>query len=252
MSGFQKHGIKHSSASSINKWVGDPCAWLGQYLFGIRTPPKAVFARGHAVEYAVVATISGALSHERAMSTAMERFDASYKLNAEDLDKERPNIAPMIEQALEVLRPLGEPDMPAKWPDQQHKVSLTARTDEWTLPVIGFLDLLYPTKGLVIDLKSTLRMPSKETMIPAHQRQRAIYAGATNYDVKFLYVSPKKHLLLGDGEPSELMRQIKAHLIRQERFLALGDADLLRQIVPITETFYWDGLEDQRVKTFGL
>jgi len=48
------------------------------------------------------------------------------------------------------------------------------------------------------------------------------------------------------------MRQIKTQLIRQERFLALGDADLLRQVVPVSESFYWDGLADQRVKLFGL
>tara|TARA_R110000744_G_scaffold153061_1_gene267361 strand:+ start:466 stop:645 length:180 start_codon:yes stop_codon:yes gene_type:complete len=56
-----------------------------------------------------------------------------------------------------------------------------------------------------------------------------------------------------DGNPDELMAEIKVHLSRQEKFLRLGDKELLRDIVPVNpDSFYWRGDEDIRKKLFGI
>ena len=56
-----------------------------------------------------------------------------------------------------------------------------------------------------------------------------------------------------DGDPDELMAEIKLHLTRQERFLRLGDKDLLRDIVPVSpDSFYWRGDEAVRQRLYGI
>ena len=91
-------------------------------------------------------------------------------------------------------------------------------------------------------------------MTKSHQRQRAFYAkGSGNAIVKFLYVTPKKVALLEDGDPDELMAEIKLHLTRQEAFLRLGDKEFLRSIVPVNpDSFYWRGDEAVRKQLYGL
>jgi hypothetical protein len=49
------------------------------------------------------------------------------------------------------------------------------------------------------------------------------------------------------------MAEIKLHLNRQEKFLRLGDKELLRSIVPINpDSFYWRGDEAVRKELYGI
>ena len=251
MTGFTDHGISHGSVSNINKWIEAPDAWVSHYLFGNRGSGSSAMWRGIFTEQAVSDTITEKLEIDDALDKAAKDFDAKVMFDDDgSAAKERGNIEPMTRLAVEALEPYGKPDFPED--GEQHKVSMMARGDDWELNIIGFLDFKFPDHGLVVDLKTTGRMPS--VMSKGHQRQRAFYAKASgNSSVKFLYVTPKKVALLEDGDPDELMAEIKLHLNRQEAFLRLGDKELLRSIVPVNpDSFYWRGDEAVRKELYGI
>jgi hypothetical protein len=172
MSGFNKHNIDHLSASSINLWANAPDVWVMSYLFGLRTPMGPAPWRGICVEDAVVETLMGG-SEKDAIQKALDKFDKRFLVGDEATTKERDMVQPMVQLAVEQLMEFGKPEF-ADEENKQEKISITAKGNGWEIPVIGFLDLVFPQHGVVIDLKTTGRMPS--TMSAEHQLQRAIYA----------------------------------------------------------------------------
>ena len=250
MSGYTDHDIDHGSMSNLNKWIEAPDSWISGYLYGNKGTGSPAMWRGIFVEQAVADTITENLKIDDAIEKALKDFDAKYDFDDGSVAKERKNIEPMARLAVGALEPYGKPDFPED--GGQHKVSMMARGDDWELNIIGFLDFKFPNHGLIIDLKTTGRMPP--VMSKGHQRQRAFYAKASgNAAVKFLYVTPKKVALLEDGDTDEIMAEIKLHLTRQEAFLRLGDKELLRSIVPVNpDSFYWRGDEDVRKELYGL
>ena len=248
MNGFEKHGIKHLSPSSINLWTNAPDVWVAQYLFGKRGPMSAAAMRGICTEDAVVAVLQGK-NADGALDAALEKFDQTFPIGDEKTTKERAMIQPCMELAVQELEQYGEPEFPE---EGQEKISITAKTDDYEIPVIGYLDLCFPKHGVVIDLKTTGRCPS--VMSAEHQLQRAIYQKAKgNQIVKFLYVTPKKTNLLEDGDPSEILRKTKTQITRMERFLRSGNARDVASVIPVNpNTFYWNGAEDIRQELYGF
>ena len=248
MNGFQKHGIKHLSPSSINLWTNAPDVWVAQYLFGKRGPMSAAAMRGICTEDAVVAVLQGK-NADGALDAALEKFDQTFPIGDEKTTKERAMIQPCMELAIQELEQYGEPEFPE---EGQEKISITAKTDDYEIPVIGYLDLVFPKRGVVIDLKTTGRCPS--VMSAEHQLQRAIYQKAKgNQVVKFLYVTPKKTNLLEDGDPSEILRKTKIQITRMERFLRSGNARDVASVIPVNpNTFYWNGAEEIRQELYGF
>lgn len=249
MNGFERHNIDHLSASSINLWANAPDVWVMQYLHGLRTPMGAAPWRGICIEDAVVAALTGS-DAETAIKDALAKFDGRFIVGDEKTTKERDMIEPSVNLALEQLAEYGEPEFPEG--GKQEKISITAKGEGWEVPVIGYLDLVFPQHGLVIDLKTTSRLPS--SMSAEHRLQRAIYAKAKgNMAVKFLYVTPKKTALLEDGDVMETLQLAKAQIGRMEKFLRAVDKDTARDIVPVNPTsFYWSGSEDLRQKFYGI
>jgi len=249
MNGFEKHGIKHLSASSINLWINAPDVWVASYLFGKRTPMGAAAMRGICTEDAVVASLTGEADRDTALKAALEKFDKTFIVADEKITKERAMIEPCMDLALEALADYGKPEFPE---EGQEKISITAKGDDYEIPVIGFLDLVFPEAGLVIDLKTTGRCPS--TMSAEHQLQRAIYQKAKgNQAVKFLYVTPKKTALLEDGDPNELLGRAKKQISRLEKFLRAGSRHDIAEVIPVNpSTFYWNGAEAIREELYGL
>jgi hypothetical protein len=249
MNGFEKHGIDHLSASNINLWANAPDVWVMQYLYGKRTAIGPAPWRGICVEDAVVEILLGGKETE-ALDRAMEKFNSRFMIADEAIAREADRIAPMVQIAVAELQQYGKPEFPED--ERQEKISITAKGDGWAIPVIGFLDLVYPDHGLVIDLKTTGRIPS--AMSAEHQLQRAIYAKAKgNMAVKFFYVSEKKASLLEDGDPAELLAQAKVQINRMEAFLRTLDKEQARAIVPLApSSFYWKGSEELRREFYGL
>ena len=159
-------------------------------------------------------------------------------------------ITPMVQVALEELFEFGKPEFETGV--DQEQIVTTAKGDGWTIPVIGYLDLVYPSRGLVVDLKTTTRVPS--TMSAEHQLQRAIYAHAKgNMAVKFLYVSDKKAAWLEDGDVADILARAKVQIARLEAFLRHHDAETAAACVPVNPTtFYWRGAEALRSEIYGL
>src|SRR4051794_34018813 len=50
---FNRHGIDHLSASSLNLWAAQPALWIMERLLGRRAPLGIPAARGKAVEHGV-------------------------------------------------------------------------------------------------------------------------------------------------------------------------------------------------------
>jgi len=254
MNGFQKHGIKHLSASAINLWMDAPDMYCARYLGKHKSGGSAAMTRGIAVEDGVVAALATTATVEDAIQIAHRRFDKSYPIGNENSTKQRSVIAPMIRQSIEALEHLGKPDFEGEVIEKftQEKVEIKTKLDDGSVvPVIGYLDLVYQTQGLVVDLKSTLRMPS--IMSPQHQLQRAIYSKAKgNNAVRFLYVSDKKHKFLECGHVPTVLGQAKVIIRRLNSFLlTVDDADHAMSIVPHNpHTFYWNGAEKLRQKLF--
>lgn len=250
MNGFAKHNIGHLSSSSVNLWAGAPDVWIMQYLFGKRTGMGPSAWRGICTEDAVVETLMGG-SEADAIAKALTKFDSRFPIGDEKTTKERDMITPMVQIAVEELMEFGKPEF-ADAENKQEKISITAKGNDWEIPVIGYLDLVFPQHGVVIDLKSTSRIPS--TMSAEHQLQRAIYAKAKgNMAVKFLYVSPKKASMLEDGDVAETLAKAKVQISRMEAFLRLLDRDQARAIVPVQpNSFYWSGAEDLRKEFYGI
>lgn len=250
MNGFEAHNIKHTSPSSLNMWADCPGAWLAKYRFGHSFKFGVAPQIGVLVEKVVANALLERLTLDDAIAQAEKEFLRSNALNPSEKDRERvSDIRAMSEIAYAELKQYGKPDFDG---EKQHKIELMCKGDGWELPVIGYLDFKYPEHGMCIDLKTTLRIPS--TMTDAHRRQQAIYKRALgNYSMKFLYVSPKKASLLDNEDDGESLRQVKAILNRQERFLRMGDADMLKDIVPVNAaSFMWNGEENTRFKYFGI
>jgi len=258
MNGFEKHGIKHLSNSSISLWESNPAQWVMSYLLKEKRPSSAAMWRGIAVEDAVVGalTMFGGEQPKRDLKfhiqAAVKRFDKEITFADEKTEKERAGIEPMVELAVAELEKYGKPQFSID--GSQQKVSITCAGDGWKIPIIGFLDLVYPDHGLVVDLKTTMRMPS--TMTQSHKRQRCIYQRCVggNQQVKFLYVTPKKSGWLEDGDVETELATVKAHCNRLERFLSVSDdPKYLASIVPVDPThFYWGDCIDQRKEIFGI
>lgn len=250
MNGWQIHDIKHMSPSALNMWAECPGAWLAKYRFGHNFKFGVAPQIGVLVEKVVANALLERMTLDAAIDEAEKHFNKTNALGVSEKDRERvADIRAMAEIAYGELKQYGKPDFNG---DEQHKIELTCKGDGWELPVIGYLDFLYPDLGLCIDLKTTLRIPS--TMSDSHRRQQAIYSKAKgNIGVKFLYVSPKKASLLENADEGESLRQVKAILNRQEKFLKLGNAEELKEFVPVNASaFYWNGEETTRFKFFGI
>lgn len=253
LNAFTQHGLTHLSPSSINLYVGDPSKWVAEKILGHRGPPGAAMARGSAIETGVVAVLMGD-SIEDGTAKALAEFDkqAQFSGITGDVFKEREMIAPSIELGVDMLAQFGTPKFTNE--GRQQKISINCRygdAEHEVIQLIGYLDLVYPEPQLIIDVKSTGRMPTEMSF--AHQLQRAIYMRATGMDCRFLYITPKKAEFRSDGDVDEILAQIKVIVGRMARFLALGDKETLRQVVPVsTDGFYWKGEEAKRRELFGI
>jgi hypothetical protein len=249
--GFDLHGVQHTSPSSLNTFAAAPDVWVCEKLFGKRGRMGAPAFRGILIEEAVVNVIAHGICAEDAVQHSIEKFNKETLFsNSDKIIKEREAIAPCVEVALQELKQYGEPEFQSV--NKQDKIELVCNGDGWKLPVIGYTDLPFPKHGIIVDLKTTLKAPSE--MSAPHRRQAAIYRKASgNMAVKFLYVTPKKAVWHECEDVDATLAEVKQILNRQERFLRLGDRELLRDVVHFDpSSFYWNGNEQGRQEVFGV
>ncbi len=243
MNGFERHGIRHLSASSLNLWASEPAVWAMERLLGHRGPPSAMMARGKAVEEGIHGgLVNPSETLEAAIQTALAAYDREMALVPDEKrDSERLQIPGYVEHGLNELRQYGIPTA------YQERVEI--RLEDVPVPVIGFIDWRFDQHGLIVDLKTGERLPAAISL--PHARQGAIYARAhDNYGMRFAYVKPTagkkdgRAVAVYELERAEVERQLIALreiALRLGRFLSLSaDAsELCGLIVPDYERFHW-------------
>jgi hypothetical protein len=71
--------------------------------------------------------------------------------------------------------------------------------------------------------------------------------------VKFLYVTPKKSVMLEEGDVAETLALAKVQIGRLEAFLRHCDRNTAKDIVPLSiNSYYWSGAEDMRKDFYGV
>lgn len=253
MNGFQKHGINHLSASSINMYAECQGAWAARYIFNHKFGFGVAPQIGILTEQVVQEVLLGS-EYSAALEKAKKQFRKQNALNTNEKDMKRiDDIEAMSKLALEELKPYGEPEFVHNLNGvQQQKIEINCNGGDWFIPVIGYLDFVYPQHGMVIDLKTTLRMPSAMSM--AHQRQAAIYSAAKgNMGVKFLYVTPKKTCWHEVDDVKAVLDNVKAVARRMETMLRLLDKEQIQACVGVSaSSFYWSNEENALNELYGL
>ena len=240
---FERHGIDHLSASSLNLWAAQPALWITERLLGRRTPISIPAARGRSVIYGVHAgLIDPSKSPDECAAAAEKVFNRETALTGDPRrDEERAKIVGYVHGALTELRQYGIPDA------YQQRIEI--RLDDVPVPVIGFIDWAFSAHGLIVDLKTTERFPSE--IGNGHGRQGAVYASAFgNFGMRFAYAKPapgkkepqqvKVYEMSGDDVRRHLAA-LRAIALSLGRFLAVSNyaRELSGLIVPDYDSFWW-------------
>lgn len=245
---FERHGIDHLSASSVNLFIAQPALWCCSYLLKKRPPVGPAAHRGTAIECGVEAGLfDPEMPVAECQKLAADKFHSLTRLSADPrIEKERDTIAPSVEVALAELRQYGVPERPDEAFGRQHKITYVI--EGVPVPVWGFLDFEWPQHGIIVDLKSTAGVPS-EISAP-HARQGAIYAGpGSNMQVRFAYVSSKKMTVYALDNVGQHLTSFVQGAQAIERLLSLSDdgEKLTRCFAPDLASFYWGDASARRL-----
>jgi hypothetical protein len=242
---FERHGLQHLSASSLNLWAAEPALWIMERLFGRKAPSGVPAARGRAVEAGVhLGLVNPALPAEDCIAEAERAFDRETVFNGDPRRaEERKKLAGYVRGALAELRQYGPPD------DDGYQSRIEIRLEDVPVPIIGFLDWRFSTHGLIVDLKTTERFPS--AIGARHGRQGAVYATALgNYGMRFAYAKPSAGktdtrqvlvLELSAQEVREHLGALRLIALSLGRFLSVSTdpQELAGLIVPDFTSFWW-------------
>jgi hypothetical protein len=240
---FAKHGIGHLSASSVNLFIAQPAMWCASYLMKKRTPVGPAAHRGTAIEAGIEAGLfDPQMPVEECQKIADESFVRNTRLSAHpNIDKERATIAGSVEVGLAELRQYGVPSIPdpEKGVYRQHRLELDI--PGVAVPVLGFLDFWWPQHGIILDLKTTSRVPSE--ISEAHARQGALYLRhGSNQQMRFAYLSNKKIAVYVLEDADKHLASFVRAAQSIENFLSLSDdaERLTRSLAPDMSSFYWN------------
>ncbi len=238
-SSFERHGIDHLSASSINLFVAEPAMWAMQKLMGRKSSVGAAAHRGTSIEVGVeMGLFEPDAPIEACQELAQARFNQLTVLCGDpNRDKEFAAIAPSVAIALKELRQYGVPS--AADGARQHRIETPI--EGVGVPFVGWLDFWFQDHAIIVDLKTQLRLSSK--ISDPHARHGAIYQAAHgNAEIRFAYVTPQKIGVYRLDDPRTHLNAV-AHIAQSiERFLGLCDdpEELTRSLSPNFDSFYWN------------
>lgn len=227
--------IERHSPSSLNLFCASPSMFVLEKVMGIRQPVGVPAHRGVAVEDGVTLGLNDPDAKVSAcIETALKKYDTLTALSSDTRrEKYRETIPGMVMAALEELRPYGIPS--------RCQGFVEWRPEGLKLPIVGYFDYEWEQHGIIVDLKTTEKLPSS-IKIP-HARQVGLYASSDNMDARLTYCTPKKvatYKLENIREHRAALHQIA---LRVEQFLSLSDDPkfFLNITVPDLESFYWGG-----------
>lgn len=233
----------HLSSSKIATFRNDVPMFICRYGFKMKDS-SASMDRGNICEEALVSVLLEEETLDNAIVKAMNKFNAMDHEDLEDHNKQAVAIPDMVKLAYETLKDYGKPEFSKNREQQKIEYELHDELNGWSAPMIGYLDLVYPEQGLIIDLKTTFRMPS--VMSWSHQLQRVAYQqGKSNYDVRFLYVTPKKCEFKQDGD-MYILHEAKQVVTKMNNFCYLMTPSQARSCIPIGDSFLWNSKYELR------
>ena len=225
---FQRHGIDHLSASSLNLWRNAPGIWALNYIAKIKNDGNAAMWRGSAVESGLTVLLrTGDIG--KACTAALQSFDLNAQGELSDeITAERDLIEPMVRQC-------------QHWTPPSVLNATQIRIEHWLdnipIPVIGYLDFAF--EGIDIDGKTTKACPS----VPRaeHVRQVSLYRVARNRAGGILYITGKRHAYfdVDDESVDRSLSDLAADALSLRNFLARCDSkdDALRSLPIDYENF---------------
>jgi hypothetical protein len=234
MNAFERYGITHLSASSLSVFASQPALWVMERLMKRRGPVGCAAHRGSAAEAGIVmGLLDPAATIEACQAHALTEYDRLTALSGDPRRaKERDAVPAIVATALPTLREYGIPD--------GVQVKVERRLDGVPVPFLGFVDVRWSQHGMLLDIKSQLRLSSE--ISETHARQVALYAHGTNDAAGIAYCTPQKigiYRLEDAATHTAAMANIAKRL---EAFLSLSDdpAKLCAAVCPDYGSFYWN------------
>lgn len=247
-SACERHGMTHYSVSTLNLAQAD-MALLLMKLKGVKGSVGSAAHRGTASEHGVAMGLMDLSAHlADCQFAALKEFDRLTALSGDpNREKERDAVPGIVEQGLAELRPYGVPS------HTQYRI-------EWLhpdlpLPFVGFADFYWEDAGIVVDMKSQLRLSSE--ISSQHARQVSLYCAAIsdNLDGRVMYATPKKAATYQVENMRDHLDTLVRIARRVERFLSISDDmdELCGLVIPNTDLFYYDAATRQRAfEIFGI
>jgi hypothetical protein len=208
--------------------------WVLEKVIGVRQSVGAPAHRGTGVEEGVTLGLMNLDAPMQAcVDAALKKYDTVSALSGDTRRQDyRDTIPDMVERALKELRPYGIPSKTQGFVEW--------KPDGLELPIVGYFDYEWSDHGIVVDLKTTEKLPS-QNKIP-HARQVALYAASDNMDGRLTYVTPKKVATYRVENIREHRNALHQIALSVEAMLSIGDPERIKRLVmPDLESFYWGG-----------
>lgn len=208
--------VRHSP-SSLNLFAASPSMFVLERIIGRRQPVGSPAHRGTAVEDGITfGLLNHSASLEDCTQVAIATYDRVAALSADARRQEyRDTISTMVEHGLEELRPYGIPTR------TQGYVEWLPETLKY--PIVGYFDYAWDDLGIVVDLKTTEKLPSAVKV--DHARQVALYKATAgdNLEARLTYVTPKKKATYRLDNAKDHLSALVRMAEVCERFLSLSD-----------------------------
>jgi len=222
----------HHSPSGCNLFAAQQSMWVAEKILGHKQPVSIAAHRGVGVEDGVTCGLKNLDQPvQDCIDVALTKYDTLTVLSGDPRrDKFRATIPDMVTAALTELRQYGTPT------GMQGRIEM--RYEGLTLPMLGFYDFEWAQHGILLDLKTSDKMPGQ--IKNGHARQVAHYTGG-NTEARIAYVTPKKLEVYMLENISEHRLALVAIAKRIEKFRKLSDDPqfFVDITVPDLDSFYW-------------
>jgi hypothetical protein len=247
MNGFALHHIDHLSPSSLALAQAELALWVQERLLKKRGPVGCAAHRGTGSEKGVAAgLLDPKLAVEDCEKIALLEFDRLTALSSDTRkQKERDAIPGIVRTALAELRLYGIPKCQGK---------IVHKFDDVPVPVLGFYDFLFESCGILVDLKTQLRLSSE--ISTSHARQVGFYVHGTNLEGRVCYTTDKRIGVYRLENPAEHVAALCNIARRLNRFLSISadPLELAALVMPNPDSFYYSDSTTRALcrETYGL
>ena len=231
-----KEDFKHSF-SSVSQFARSPCQWICTYGLGLRSPNNPAMTRGNLSEFGAYYKIKRGMSGKDGQAFEKLIRHRFKKLNFLDAEKEIDNAIAIAKQFEKVLYERQLRNIVS------YQKQVVKNIDGLKYPVRAFTDFEF--ENIIIDAKSTLRMPSFPR--PDHIRQQSLYANLYDKPTALLYATPKKTMYyeLNDGDKEKGYNELLNHFKSLENYIIKCNNNLEEAIktTPLNtdpNPFSWD------------